>query len=586
MTKGVTARMPGDTGDHIDHDKFSMVDTDASGKSNENMTVILDTLGHDYTFKTPEDIEVLYLYRDGIYVPGETTVKGRVEEILNDKTKSHFCYEVVEHFKRRSYVPRETFNSFQGFIPVQNGLLDLETLRLVPHDRNKIFTFKIGTKFNLSSECPKFKAFLNAVLPIPDEQLLLQEYAGYTLLPGFPHHKFMVCVGGGRNGKGSFIRTLEGILGNQSTTSVRLEQLDGTHRFAVARLYGSLMNVCSEPSTKYPFPTELLKQICGQDTLDAELKNKQNALRFTSFAKFFIQANHLPVINDTTLSFWDRVLILEFKQTFTDEKGNRIGDIEKTWLDDEDERAGILNWMLEGLKRLNENNRFTHTKSQDEMILIFKQASDPIGAFLTDPKHCIYGLNLWTVRQDLYNRYKEYAETLGLEIKSDKRFAERVRRLAGVADRQKRVEGRKERVWKGIGLVPKAPESDVPDFDIDMTLPEFGVAASGTCGTRGTRPLSPVKSAGDSNHSETGESIAHAPSAPSVPAEAKALNEEVIFGVMNGRSWTWTGLSDELVRLGYSRDEFQVIFRELAEDPRIKSSGSSPVYYHLQDVVE
>jgi len=533
----------------------------------ETMAMILSTLGHDYIFKTPDDIEALYLYRDGIYVTADTTVKGRIERILDHKANSHFCYEVVEHFKRRSYVPRSIFNNFDGLIPIENGLLDLRTLELVPYDPTKVFTFKIGTKFDATADCPKFKAFLNQVLPIIDEQCLVQEYAGYTLLPSFPHHKFMVFVGGGRNGKGALIRTLQGILGKENVTSIRLEQLDGNYRFAVANLYGALMNVCSEPSTRQPFATELLKQITGQDTLDAEMKNKQKPLKFTSFAKFFIQANHLPIVNDTTLSFWDRVLILEFKETFTDEKGNRLEDVEKTWLEDEEERSGILNWMIAGLKRLTENSRFTHTKSQDEMILVFKQASDPMGAFLTDPKECIYGPNLYTTRDNLYNRYKEYVENLGLEIEPPRRFADRIRRLAGVVDRRKRVQGTNERVWKGIGLVAKEPV--VEEFDLlDVT---------GTDGTLGTHVPYPENSARSDNHTHTEECKTHVPSVPCAPADGKSSDKGVVFALSEDREERWFDLTRRAKAAGtnklthevldkiYSASELGLIGRDLLE---------------------
>jgi hypothetical protein len=187
----------------------------------------------------------------------------------------------------------------------------------------------------------------------------------------------------------------------------------------------------------------------------------------------------------------------------------------------------------------------------------------------------------------LYNRYKDYAETLGLDIESDKRFAERVRRLAGVADRKKRVGDRNERVWKGIGLIEKVVKPDVDDFDAaDLTLGEFGVDTTGAHGALGARPLYSEKSAGESNHRETGEIVERAPAAPSAPAEAITLNEEIILGVMDGHSWTQASLMAEIVKLGYSAADFPIIFTKLAEDSRVKSSGTTPVYYSLQDVIE
>jgi len=417
------------------------------------------------TFAAPKDVEILYIYEDGVYVLGETEVKAAVEEILGEDASIGICNEVIQHLVRKSYVPRSSFNKFRDVIPVENGLLDLKNMQLSDFDPKKIFTFKVNAKFDQSKDCPKFKAYLEQVLPNIDDRTLLQEYAGYTLMPAFPHHKFMFLYGTGRNGKGVFIRTMEGLLDENTTANVPLECIDGSHRFAATNLFGILMNTCSEPSTRKPFKTELLKKICGQDSIDGEIKGVQNPLRFKSFAKFYVVGNKYPLVDDRTLSFWDRVLIIGFNETFTDTKGNKVVDIEKIWLNNEDERSGILNWLITGLKRLNENGKFTQTKSMDKKILEFKQVSDPIGAFLTDPNECTYGPALWTTRNALYDAYKNYAEDLGATIESPDIFVGRVRRTPGVVERWKKVGGKNERVWKGIGLGKKTPILE--DFEED-----------------------------------------------------------------------------------------------------------------------
>ncbi len=430
----------------------------------ELMSKVLNLLEQNYVFATPDDVEQLYLYENGVYIQGETIIKEGVEEILGDDADTGFCNEAINHFKRRSYVKRDVFNKFEGEVPVLNGLLNLETMQLRDFDPKKIFTFKINTKFSQGKDAPKFKAVLKQILPEADERALLQENAGYILWPEFPHHKFMIFIGTGRNGKGVIIRTLEGIIGKKNISNIRLEHLSGGHRFMVANLFGKLMNVCSEPSTRRPFKTELLKQITGQDTVDGEIKNKQTLLKFTPFAKFFVQANKLPLVDDITLSFWDRINIIAFTKTFTDEQKNKILDIEKTWLDDEDERSGVLNWMIEGLKRLKENGAFTQTKSRDQTILTFKRVSDPIGAFLTDPEECMYGSILWVTRSDLYDAYKEYAEIYGVAIESNGVFTARMKKLPGIKEGWRTKAGKNQRSWLGLSVLQKTPPPVLEEF--------------------------------------------------------------------------------------------------------------------------
>lgn len=429
----------------------------------DTTSMILQMVGDRHTFATPTDIERLYLYEEGVFVEARAVINEAIEDILKDAASTGFCNEIIQHFKRRSYVKRERFNNTADFIPLANGLLCLKTLTLTEHSPDRIFTFKLPTSFNSKAKCPKFLKAIAEIMPDADDRLILQEYAGYTLLPDMPHHKMLFCVGTGRNGKGVYIRTLESILGQDNVSNVRLEEFAGHRRFALAGLYGRLMNVCSEPSTKNELRTEQLKAIMGQDTLDAEIKNKQKRLKFRNFAKFFVLANKLPKNPDTTVAFWDRLLMVEFVQRFTDELGNKVVNIEDTWLKDENERSGVLNWMLVGLKRLMDNNKFTKSKNAEKQIILFKQKSDPIGAFLSDPKAVVFGNGLSVTRAALYDAYKKYVDEIGVGPESQRKFVGRVRELPRVSGHKPKVDGKQVESWKKIGLVTEE-ESEENNF--------------------------------------------------------------------------------------------------------------------------
>ena len=473
----------------------------------------LALLGAKYVFATPDDVEILYLYQEGKYVPAKTIIHAEIEAQHGDDSSSGLCAAVVGHFKRRSYVKRSEFNKFDNFMPVANGLLNLTTFELTPHTPNKIFTFKLETAYLPGKKCPKFMKYYTESLPNQEAQQVVQEFSGYTLLPAFPHHYFLFMIGEGRNGKGTLMRTLTGILGVENVAAVPLDQLDGKHRFVVATLFGKLMNICSEPSTKELHP-QILKKVTGQDLVHGEIKNKQNPLNFIPFAKWFVLANKLPPVNDTTLSFWDRLQLVEYTQSFTDEKGNKITDIERQWLDDPDERAGVLNWMIGGLKRLQEQGGITQTKTMKQKKLEYKKASDSIGAFLLDAEQCMYGSILWILRDDLYDAYKNYAEEQGITIENTGKFVARVKLLPNVVARKKRIKGKNERIWKGISLVSPTTKIETP-LDLKKILtPKNG--ADGADGTPAILPFSPPLSPIYKTREITDREKA-APIAPSAP---------------------------------------------------------------------
>ncbi len=413
---------------------------------------VLDWLRGDFVFKTPTDLRDLFYYEDGVYKPAECKIEGLLEKELGAEVSVHFVNEVLEHLRRDSYVDRSVFNRFLGFVPVVNGLLSLETLELKPFDPDVVFTYKLNVRFDPAAKCPVWLGFLDQILP-KDDQALLQEYMGYCILPAMPKHKMMWFYGRGRNGKGRVVATIEAIVGVNNCSYLELGEFDGEHRFALAQLYGKLVNVSSEPCTTKALQTPLLKKITGEDVLDAEVKGKQKRLTFRNIAKPFILGNEFPRLGDTSIAFEDRTLILKFPNEF---KGkSQIDNIERSWLSDPVEVSGIFNWMLEGLRRLDRNHEFSLSSTTQEMILEFKRISDPFGAWIED--RCILQPEGSLSRKAAFEDYKNYVDQdLGRPPETERRFFQRLRDMPKISEYKTRT----ERGFRGLELKPKSQEME------------------------------------------------------------------------------------------------------------------------------
>jgi putative DNA primase/helicase len=466
--------------------------TERQQEKEREIAKLLEELKAKYIFKTPTDLKDLYYYLDGVYVDAESMIEHNLEEKLGPKGYTYFIDEIIKHLKRSSYVERAEFNKYTDFIPVQNGLLNPKTLELKPFNPDQIFTFKLNVKYDRDKDCPKFKKFLTEILPQQEDQNLLQEEMGYAILPEMPKHKIFWWYGSGRNGKGRVMMTLIFIIGSQNCSYLELQEFNGQHRFALAQLYGKLVNVSSEPATTSELQTPLLKKITGEDLLDAEVKCKQKRLTFLNKAKPFVLGNRFPKVTDTSTAFQDRRLILKFPIEFIGK--NQIDNIEQTWVADPGEVSGIFNWMLKGLDRLLKNNEFTTTKSSKEADTEFKRVSDPIGAWLDD--NCTFNPKKYVGRKLSYENYKAYAYDLGVTPVSDRRFYERLRATPRIYDKYTHRKGETEkRLWMGITLkkdeiVPKVPK--VPTLsDCEKKKQKKGnhlqrVVEPGTSGTSGT----------------------------------------------------------------------------------------------------
>lgn len=354
---------------------------DEEGRHKINFEILIDNLWTEYVFKTFEDTEELLVYENGVYRNGITLIKAYLERVLGPKTNKHIVSELIAHIQRRSYTQRNLFNVNRKYIPLENGLLNLESFKLENFDPEKLYTFRIPVEYNADAEYTHIVDFFKDVLH-PEDIDTMQELFGYVLHAGYPTHKSMWWLGKGRNGKTTAGSLLTALVGIENTAGVPLKQLDGGHRFAVARLFGKLINIVAEPETRSAMQTPTFKAATGGDTIFGEWKNIQKDFPFINFAKFVIYANQVPKIEDASFAFWERVIAIEFPRTFTKEDAKK--DYHKTLIK-EDGLAGLLNWALGGLKRLRENGwEFTGTKTQNEAKAIMRRQSQPVKTFVDE----------------------------------------------------------------------------------------------------------------------------------------------------------------------------------------------------------
>jgi len=522
------------------------------GEENEKMKGIIDNLQSQFTFKTPDDIEEIYYYNNGVYEEAETKIKGLVENWLGTDVSSHFIEEVLGHIRRSSYVKRTEFNKASAIIPVQNGLLDLDTGVVGPFDKEKIFTYKLNVAYDPTKNCPKFLKAVNEWLDKADIPTL-QEVSGYCLLPAMPFHHLFFLHGVGRNGKTSYVLTLSALFGRENCENLNLEEFDGNHRFSIALLYGKTINTSSEPSVMKQLQTPLLKKLCGEDELTAEVKNKQKRIKFVNTAKMIILGNRFPRVNDNTLAFWDRVVILKFPFSFIGPR--KVLDISKTWTKDPDEMSGILNWMIEGLHRLNKNNQFTISKSTEETKLEFQRASDTTLAFLNEC--CEQTKDCENIKADFYDLYKNYCGKIGVDVDPYGVFTSKLKQQPYIRSSRPHIEGKREHAWVGVkfkGYPEEEPEEDEEAKENQQKLDTTGPAG----------PTSPTFSYSESledNKGRRGELVKAGPAGPGGPVK----REHSQFGRPSDPCFLWRRIhSAERCELcGQLAVEFEV--NDLAE---------------------
>jgi len=329
-------------------------------------------------FITFDDNSEIYLYDKGYgYFNGnaENIIKEKVNIWLGEYAKEGIKREVIGFIRDENYKNRGDFSTETRYVNLKNGVWDITEEKLLPHSPKYSFLYHIPIDYNPKAECPRIKKFFKEVLH-PDDIDVMHEWFGYCLFRGYEIQKLMLLIGEGANGKSVMIHLLKTMLGKENVASKTIQQLS-SNKFASSKLFGKLANISGEMKGEALQSTELLKQLCGGDTIDAEKKFK-DSFEFVNYAKLIFSGNELPATPDETHAFFRRLIILTFPNKFEGKNADKT--ILQT-LTTKKELEGLLRWSIEGLNRLGDNCEFSYNQSTDEVREYYKQLSDPVYAF-------------------------------------------------------------------------------------------------------------------------------------------------------------------------------------------------------------
>lgn len=454
---------PAKSNKNLQDSDYYLIVNEKTGAVKINEKLFADDLIGVYHFKTLRDTEEVLYYEDGYYhYEGEAIIGAECERMFGAYIKTKNVAEILNHIRRSTYIKRNELNRNKSVLPLQNGLFDLTTHLIGDFNPDVLITYKLPVEYNPNADCPNIKKFIEEILN-SDDIPIVQEYFGYTLLPAFPAHKSLWMYGIGRNGKSQLISLLTKMLGEENTVSVPIEEFDGWHRFSTARLFGKLLNVTSEPGVEKPLKSGLFKKVIGGDRISAEIKGKQRTIDFVNFSKFIVLGNIFPQVTDPSLAFWDRLIVVEFPNSFVN---NFIPDISEKLIK-EDGLSGFFNWCLEGLKRLKENDfKFTTTKNTEEMKIEFEKLSNPVMAFIKE--ECVINVGKIISKGELYNAYKNYCGDGNYKIVGKAEFSKQIGEIRGVDGKKTRYEGKVTWCWIGLTLQNCEENVDIVDNGVDI----------------------------------------------------------------------------------------------------------------------
>ena len=228
----------------------------------------------------------------------------------------------------------------------RNGLVDLRTGELHPHDRAKLCTKVTAVEVDFDRGCPQWHAFLNEACD-GDAELkgYLQRLAGYAATGSVKEHVLAFAHGSGGNGKGTFLGAVGAILGDYAAVAsadVFLASNNQRHPTELAALMGARLVHAQEIDPSRKWDEAKVKSLTGGDKISARFM-RQDLFEFEPQFTLVIAGNTKPEITNVDDAMRRRMHLIPF-ETKPARKDVDLPDKLK------EEYPAILAWVVEGAK--------------------------------------------------------------------------------------------------------------------------------------------------------------------------------------------------------------------------------------------
>lgn len=261
----------------------------------------------------------------GTYVNNESQILYIAERLAPD-FNNNTMKDVLSKLSRS--VPAESLTRSPRYAAVNNGVFDRETGTLQPFSPDYVFITKAPVNYNPEAVNPVIineddnttwdvESWIADVLSgDPDTIELIWQVIADCLQPNISRDKSIWFYSTkGNNGKGTIGQLIKNLLGDNNYSSLNIDAFG--HEYMLEELLGKSANIADENNTdKFIDKVENFKATITGDDITINRKYEKPIKLQVSITNIQM-VNKLPRVQDTSSSFYRRILPVPFLKSFT-----------------------------------------------------------------------------------------------------------------------------------------------------------------------------------------------------------------------------------------------------------------------------
>lgn len=335
-------------------------------------------------------------------------------------------------------ITAQDLNTHPHLLNCKNGVVDLQTGKLYPHDSKLLLTQCVNAEYRAGYKNERVDKFLREILPDNETLQAVLRYLGYTMTGDCSEEKALFIHGTGGNGKGTLTKTLLNLFDDYGCgfpieavlVQPRITKNADACTPAFNKLLWRRLAIAEEIPAQRKLDYAVFKLLTGGDAVPIRKLYEEGAEIKNPTHKFIFSGNHLPELADThDPGILRRLIVVRFEQDFT---GSNCDTTLKHFLQTDDALSALLTLLVYNAVAWYKDGLIISDKMNHERENYLSE-NDFISEFIEE--YCVRGNDKTIPLKDFTRRLKEeYAdETIKL---SDRTLNKMIQKTPGIVKRR------------------------------------------------------------------------------------------------------------------------------------------------------